>query len=199
MYAELNVSLAAAVQPASISSSLAKHFGKSAINPASALQNTPISGYVNQAVGAAAFPTGVIVVYLCTASDEVLVHVYGKTIPQLKEHCAKAVKQLNKISSVKVVNSNASILVPINGTDVDLLAGQEASFFKTFWDALVDKSISKLAAAAINAGLAYRYFPLSSNPLMSALIGLGATAIGVVVEAAYAAWLSESWSWKESK
>lgn len=199
MYAELNVSLAAAVQPASISQSLARHFGKSAIPPASALANTPISGYANQAVGAAAFPTGVVVIYLCTASDEVLVHVYGKTIPQLKEHCAKAVKQLKKIGAVKVANSNASILVPVNGTDIDLFTGKEDSWVGAFWDALVDKAISKLAAVGINAGLAYIYFPLSSNPLLSALIGLGATAVSVVVEAAYAAWLSESWSWKETK
>jgi hypothetical protein len=199
LYAELNLSLAAAVLPASISKSLASHFGKSAINPAFALANRPIAGYSNLAVGAAAFPTGVVVVYLCTASDEVLVHVYGKTIPQLKEHCAKAVKQLKKDKVVKITHSNASILVPINGTDVDLLAGIEKSWFGSFWDALIDKSISKLVTAVINAWLAYTYFQSLSTPLLSALIGVGATAIGVVIEAAYAAWLSESWCWKESK
>lgn len=199
MYAELNVSLAVAVEPKSIERSLATHFGNSAVDPALALVDKPIAGYVKQAVGAAKFPTGVEVIYLCTASDEILVHVYGKTIPKLKEHCSKAVKQLKKFGALKVVNATASILVPINGTDVDLLTGVEETWVGSFWDALVDKAVSKFVAAVINAGLAYRYFPVSSNPFLSALIGLGATAVGVVVEAAYAAWLSESWSWKESK
>ncbi len=199
MYAEVRVSLAKAVQSTSISTPLARHFGNSAITPALALANTPIAGYVNQAVGAAAFPPGVIVIYLCTASDEVLVHVYGKTIPQLKEHCAKAVKQLKKINAVKVANSTASILVPINGTDVDLLAGTEASWWDSFWHFLVDKMISKLVAAAINAALAYWYLPSSSSQFTSALIGLAATAISVLAEATHASWLSKSWSWKESK
>lgn len=199
MYAELNVALAAGVEPNTVRDALKRHFGSSTVEPNDALQGTPIAGYVAQAVGAAEFPNGIVVIYLCIARDEILVYVYGRTISKIKAHCAKAVKLIKKINGVKISTASASILIPVNGTDVDLLTGAEGSWFGAFWGALVDKIFSKFAAAAVNAGLAYIVFPSSSNPLLSALVGVGATAVGVVVEASYAAWLSESWSWKESQ
>ncbi|WP_157382670.1 hypothetical protein [Burkholderia ubonensis] len=199
MYAELNVLLKSGVQPATISGPLATYFGNSQIAPSIALAGTPIAGYANLAVGAASFPSGAVVAYLCTANDEISVYVFGKTIPQLKEHCAKAVKQLKKMRGIKVAKASASVLVPINGTDTDILTGDERSWFSPFWDALLDKSISKLIAACVSSGLAVLIFTLTGTPAINGLIGLAATAIGVVFEAVHSAWRSESWSWKESQ
>jgi len=199
VYAELNVELKSGVQPGNISRPLASHFGNSQISVDDALANTPIAGYANQGVGAASFPSGAVVVYLCIANDEISVYVYGKTIPQLKEQCNKAMKLLRKIKGVKVAVASASVLVPINGTDVDILTGEEVSWLVLFRDALLDKSISKLITAAVNSGLAVWFFTSTTTPAIGALIGLAATMVGVICEAIHSACGAESWCWKESK
>lgn len=156
--------------------------------------------YVSQAVGAAAFATGVVVVYLCMTGDEVLVLVYGSTIPQLKQHCAKALKVLESVPGLKVSSASASVLMANEaGTDVDLLSGERRGWWAAFQSTLLDKAISKLVAVAVNGGLAFMLFPALSTQVQSALIAMIATAIAVCIEAAYEAHSTESWRWKESK
>lgn len=199
MYAELRVVLKAGVQPEIIRGPLAKYFGQSRIEVVEALADTPIATYANQGVGAASFPSGAIVAFLCTANDEISVYVFGKSIPQLKDQCSKSLKPLRKIEGVKISSASASILVPLNGTDTDILTGVEISWWALFGDALLDKSISKLISAAATAALAVWLLNTTATPTISALIGLAATTISVLFEAIHSACGAESWCWKESK
>ena len=199
MYADLAVELKTGVQSNTLKIALADYLTNSAVPANLALAGKPLAGYAGQAVGAANFPSGTVVVYLHIVSDEISIYVYGKSIPQLKDQCTKSLKQLKRISGVKISKASASIMIPINGTDVDILTGQEGSWFRAFWEALKDKATSKLIPAAVVVGLSLAYFVPTSPPVATSIIAIAATAVGVLAEAGYSAWSTESWTWKESK
>ncbi|MFJ5296712.1 hypothetical protein ACIQAL_09330 [Pseudomonas sp. NPDC088368] len=199
MYAELNVLLRSGVNSASIRQQLAKYLGNTAISANDAVENTSLAAYHGLVVGAAAFPSDSKVIYLCLVENEVQVYIFAKTISQIKEHCAKAVKQLKKMHGLEIKKSSATILIPDNGTDIDILIGDERGWFSTFTSALFERWFSKGLTAAVNATGAVIIFKAAENPAISAVIGLIATAVGIVFESLHSAWRVESWSWKESK
>ena len=199
MYAELNVLLKSGVNPASVKQQLSKYLGNTAIATDDAVEHTPIAAYHRLVVGAAAFPSDSKVIYLCLVENEVQVYIFAKTISQIKEHCAKAVKQLKKMHGLEIKKSSATIMIPDNGTDIDILIGDEKPWSSTFISALFERWISKGLTAAVNAGGAVFIFKIAENPAISAVIGLIATAVGIIFESIHSAWRAESWSWKESK
>lgn len=199
VYAELNVSLKSPVVSTTLSYTLQANLGKSAIPAAAAVASTALVGYVHQVVGAAAFPDSTMVVYLHITADEIMVYVFGPSIPQIKQRCAWVLKQLERFPALSLGEASARILVPINGTDEALFTGKRVSWLKVFWDAIKEKSLTKIVPSAVGVALVIYNFVPSSAPVLSAIIGLVAAAIGAVAEALWSAWITESWKWKESK
>lgn len=199
MYADLRVNLKWGVSPVEIKRQLASYLSEASITPAEAVTGTALANYAKLVVGAARFPSDIKVIYLCSVEDVIQVSVYGNSVPQLKMHCIEALKQLRKVRGVKVSKASASILIPDEGTDVDILSGQEAPRLKLFKDALVDRWVSKGITAVVNVTGALIIFKPTDNPALTAAIGLAATVVGIFFEAIHSTLRAESWSWKESK
>jgi hypothetical protein len=90
-------------------------------------------------------------------------------------------------------------MIPISGTDVDILTGTKGSWINTFWASFKEKSVAKLVPSAVVASLAIYYFVPGTPAISSALIALVATLVGIVAEAVLASRATEAWNWKESK
>jgi hypothetical protein len=199
VYADLAVELKAAVLSNTLRTALSTYVGNSAVAPNLALAGTPLEGYAGQAVGAANFPPGTVVVFLHTANNQLTVYVQGKTIPQLKGQCVKSLTELKRIAGLRVSKASASIMIPVDGTDLDILTGEESSWLRAFWQGLKEKLTSKVVPAAVSAVIAVIYFAPSETPVAAAIIALVATFVGVLAEAAHSAWTRQAWTWKESK
>lgn len=198
MYAELNVSFKSAVNSATISAELKAYLGNSAVPSPIAVAGTRLAAFVHNVVGAARFPDGVLIIYLHMPADEIVVHVEGISIPQIKSQCDKILKQLRNIKSMSIVTATARIMIPMNGTDEDILTGEGTTWRSAFWDSLKEKLVSKVIPPAMVAALAIYYFAQPNTPIVSAFIALAATTVGVLFEAALAARSIKTWKWKES-
>lgn len=199
MYAELNVSLKSPTESSTLSTALKHNLGRSAIPPQSAVASTPLVGYVQQVVGAASFPDGTVVIYFHLTLDEIMIYVLGKSIPQIKGRCAKVLKQLGDIASVRLKSASARIMIPISGTDVDIFTGAKVSWISTFWASFKEKLVAKVVPSAVIASIAIYYFVPGTPAISSAIIALIATLVGAVAEAVLASRGTETWNWKESK
>jgi hypothetical protein len=199
VYAELNISLKSPTDSDTLANALKHSLGLSAIAPQAAVVSTPLVGYVQQAVGAASFPDGTVVIYFHLTLDEIMIYVLGKSIPQIKGRCSKVLKQVADIVPVRLKGASARIMIPISGTDVDILTGAKASWLNAFWASFKEKSLGKLVPSVVVAALAIYYFVPGAPAISSAVIALVATLVGVVMEAVLAARGTEPWKWKESQ
>lgn len=198
MYAEISMSLKSAVSSGTLSSALKNSLGTSAIPAASAVASTPWASFEHQVVGAASFPNGTVVAYLhIEPLNDVLISVQGTSIRQIKETCTKVVKQVESFRFLSVGSVSARLMVPLNGSDTDILTGQKVSWLNVFWESCKQNFLVKLVPALASVGLLIFFIPASPS-IASAFIAVAATLVSIVADAAWASRKAESWKWQES-
>ncbi len=199
MYALVNMQLTPLARSELIHNHIKNHLGNSNITADKALVDKEMLTFKHLVISAAQYPPGLTVIYFQLTENEISVYIYGKTIHQIKNHCNKVFNQLKDCKDIKLNLTSASILIPINGLDTDILTGIKKSRFKIFTEELTEKFISKIISAILNSIIAIFIFSPTGTPAINAIIGLSATAVAVILEAIHSAFQTDPWDWKESK
>ncbi|MDQ0621612.1 hypothetical protein [Paraburkholderia graminis] len=197
MYAELTLILKVPIDRAEAVAMLTKIIGGNAVTVQSAVAGTPLMTVADLALCAEQVSTRANVVYFMAGPDTLVANVFAKSISQIRAQCTRISRQLSA-AGMKMKKVAAAILVSANGSDMDILSGEEVSLLSRWWEALRDRFIGKFVPALLTVSLA-ALFMAGTPALKSAEIGLVAAIIGAVIDAMSVAVVSETWKWKESK
>jgi hypothetical protein len=196
LYAELKLTLKKPITRENAIDRIKEVIGNNSIDIKDAVEDSPIKEIAKFALLAESIPPRAIIVYAIRGNDTIVANILAKSLSQLREECKRISRQLSS-KELKIGDTNASILVEVNGVYSDILTGEKVSFRKRWWDAMCDKFWGRFIPAIITAGAA-SHFLANTPAVTSAIIGLVAATGGALFEAVIAARAGTNWKWKES-
>lgn len=197
MYGELTLTLRAPIDRKTALAELSKMIGANAIAVEQAVSGTSLVSVSASALCAEQISNRANVVYFMLGSDTLVANIFAKSVSQIRAQCVRIARQL-ATQGQELDRVSASILVTLNGSDIDILSGEKMSTAARWWEALKDRFIGKFVPALVTVFFA-SILMAGTPALMSAEIGLVAAVVGASLDALVAALSAENWKWKESK
>lgn len=198
MHAELEMKFKRQLDWPKVNEGIRDIIGANVVRASDALKGTPLAdipSVVNSALAAERILNAATIVYFREGNDAIRVHVKVRSLSEAKKQCARIARQLPKKIGVRSTAS-ADILVRESIRDEALIKGERLPLWSRIWTALSEKFVTKIVPSTITFALA-SYFMAQKDAKISAAIGLGAAAAGVLFEAAMVARTSSEWKWKE--
>lgn len=196
MLAELNMKFTRPLDWQEVTLAIRDIVGENAIAASEALATHPMAqSAVNSALAAEQILNVATVVYSREGSDSIRTLILIRSLAEAKRQCTRISRQIpQRIGTL--ATATATIQVPEGGTFASLVAGERTSFWTRMSSAFLENWVSKIVPSAITFAAA-SYILSDTNAVASAAIGLGASATGVLIEAAILARTGKDWKWKE--
>jgi hypothetical protein len=137
------------------------------------------------------------IVCFMLGTDTLVANIFAQSVSQIRAQCVRIARQL-AAQGQQLDRVSASILVTLNGSDIDIFSGEKVSTAARRWEALKDRFVGKFVPALVTVFFASLW--MAGTPaLKSAEIGLVAAVVGALLDALVAALSAGNWKWKESK
>lgn len=202
MYLELRIA-ADYGNKANFVSELKKEIGINAIAVASAVQKTSLHAYAAivapKVIAAEQIQHKTFILYFLEGSDTIVVHISGQNVAETKDQAARIVRRLPKLFSQNKAKVKSSAIVYVAnsmGFDTAIISGKRVGKFARFIDVFAERWMTRLITPAIIFSAAAAFLPATTF-FQSALIGLIAAILALLIEGLVFAFKADEWDWTE--
>lgn len=177
--------------------------GKNAVDSLIALLQTSLSDRAEDlkstVIAAERIQNKIYILYFFEGDDTIRIHIAGENIVGIRQQAERITRGMPKLFESAEAEMKASgviySVVPA-ALDVPVLSGEKTSFKQRLVDAFTDRWMPRLLAPAVAFWVAAAFLS-NTNFFQSAMIGLGAALVSVIIEGLVFARKADEWKWKE--
>jgi hypothetical protein len=197
MYAQLTLTLKQGIVVDHARSVVRRITNHNAISAYDALDGNPLQADSNRALGAEFVASQATVIYFMQGTDVVVATILAQSIPQLKNQCMRVSRQLRG-EGLRLEKSNATVLVSIDGTDIDILTGSEVRVHSRIREWVKEKFLDRFLPTLITVSLT-AHFMAGTPAVISAAVASVSVLISAIWYLLAEAVEGSHWDWRESK